>query len=212
MYDIELSCVEFTEKLASKSATPGGGGAAALAGALAAALCRMVGNLTIGKKKYAAVEEEIKMLMDQMTVIQNELLMLVAKDAEAFEPLSKAYGLPKDSEEEKVYKAEVMEKCLYDACMVPVQIMEQCCKVISFVGQFAKKGSVLAVSDAACAASLAKSALQCASLNVWINTKSMQNREKAKRINEYCSEMLEAYEQDAQKVYQQVSDQLKTEH
>jgi formiminotetrahydrofolate cyclodeaminase len=209
MYDIELSCVEFVEKLSSKSPTPGGGGAAALAGALSAALSAMVGNLTIGKKKYAAVEEEIKSLTELMIKYQNELLELVGKDAEVFEPLSKAYSLPKETDEEKAHKDAVMEKCLYDACMVPVSIMEVCCKVISTVGTFADKGSVLAVSDAACSASLAKSALQCASLNVWINTKSMKDRKTADSINEHAEKMIAEYCPMADAVYEKVTSQLK---
>lgn len=210
MYDIELSCVEFIDKLSSKSPTPGGGGAAAMAGALSAALSSMVGNLTIGKKKYADVEDEIKRLTELVRGYQNELLALIGKDAEVFEPLSKAYGLPKDTDEEKAYKDEVMEKCLYDACMVPINIMEVCCKVISLVGTFAEKGSVLAVSDAACSASLAKSALQCASLNVWINTKSMKNIEKAAQINEHAEKMLAEYCPIAEEVYNKVTLQLKS--
>lgn len=208
MYDIELSCTAFAEKLASKSPTPGGGGAAALAGALAAALCSMVGSLTVGKKKYAAVEEEILSLMEKMNGLRETLLRLVGRDAEVFEPLSRAYSLPKETEAEKAHKQEVMETCLLDACMVPVEIMEACCEVISLVGEFAEKGSVLAVSDAACGASLAKSALQCASLNVWINTKSMKNREKAQEINAHCREMLKTYEAKADAVYEAVSSRL----
>ncbi|HIV17166.1 MAG TPA: cyclodeaminase/cyclohydrolase family protein [Candidatus Alectryocaccobium stercorigallinarum] len=205
MYDIELSCIEFTEKLSSKSPTPGGGGAAALAGAVGAALCSMVGNLTIGKKKYAAVESEIIELTDRVNGYRRELLELVGKDAEVFEPLSKAYSLPKETEEEKARKDMIMEKCLNDACSVPVRIMEVCCEAIELVNEFAEKGSVLAVSDAACAASLLRSALQCASLNVYINTKSMKNRETADKINRYAGDMLAKYVPAAEAVFEKVS-------
>ena len=205
MYDIELSCIEFTEKLSSKSPTPGGGGAAALAGAVGAALCSMVGNLTIGKKKYAAVESEIIELTDRVNGYRRELLELVGKDAEVFEPLSKAYSLPKETEEEKARKDKIMEKCLNDACSVPVRIMEVCCEAIELVNEFAEKGSVLAVSDAACAASLLRSALQCASLNVYINTKSMKNRETADKINRHAGNMLAKYVPAAEAVFEKVS-------
>lgn len=208
MRDIELSCAEFTEKLSSKTPTPGGGGAAALAGALSAALCSMVGNLTIGKKKYAAVEKEVTVLTEKVNEYREQLLELVGKDAEVFEPLSKAYSLPKETDEEKAYKDEVMEKCLNDACSVPVRIMEVCCSVIELIDEFAEKGSVLAVSDAACAASLGKSALQCASLNVWINTKSMKDRGNADKINAHAKEMINKYEPMADEVYNKVSSRL----
>ena len=208
MFDIELSCVDFTEKLSSKSPTPGGGGAAALAGALGAALCSMVGNLTIGKKKYAGVEEEMKKLTDKVNGYRKEFLELVGKDAEVFEPLSKAYSLPKETEEEKAKKDEIMEKALNDACSVPIRIMEVCRGVIKLVGEFAEKGSVLAVSDAACAASLLKSAMQCASLNVYINTKSMKDRGAARKINDYAEEMLKESLPEAEQVFQKVSSGL----
>ncbi len=208
MADIELSCIEFTEKLSSKSPTPGGGGAAALAGAIGAALCSMVGNLTIGKKKYAAVEEEIKELTDRVNVHRKELLALVAKDAEVFEPLSKAYSLPKETEEERACKNEIMEKCLNDASGVPVRIMEVCCEVIETLDDFAKKGSVLAVSDAACAAAILSAALKSASLNVYINTKSMNDRANAQNINSKVHQMLEKYVPMAESVYAGVSAKL----
>ena len=209
MFDIELSCIEFADKLSSKAPTPGGGGAAAYAGALSSALCSMVANLTIGKKKYADVEEDIKKLLNRTEVYRHELMELVGRDAEAFEPLSKAYSLPKDTYEAKAHRDEVMETCLNEASKVPMHIMEVCCKVIALIDELAKKGSVLAVSDAACAASLAKSALQCAHLNVLINTKSMKDRGKALRINEYCDDMLEYYEKEADKVYNEIKERLK---
>ncbi len=209
MFDTELSCVEFTEKLASKSPTPGGGGAAALAGAIGAALCSMVGGLTIGKKKYAAVEEEMKELTERVNGYRKELLELVAKDAEVFEPLSRAYSLPKETDEEKSAKAKIMEECLNNACSVPIKIMEACASVIELVDDFAVKGSVLAVSDAACAASVLRSALECASLNVYINTKSMTDRANAEKINAHANEMLEKYIPMAESVFKKVDEKLR---
>ena len=96
--------------LASKAPVPGGGGASALVGAIGTALCNMVGSLTVGKKKYAAVEAEISGLMEKATELQNALLELIEKDAEVFEPLSRAYGLPKETEEERAEKARVMRR------------------------------------------------------------------------------------------------------
>ena len=158
-------CDEFVEVLSSKAPVPGGGGASALVGAVGAALCNMVGNLTVGKKKYADVEEELRGLMEQVTEIQNRFLQLIDEDAEGFAPLAKAYGLPSGTEEEKAKKAEIMEKCLNDACGVPMEIMENCCRAIDLIEIFAAKGSVLAVSDAGVAAACCRAALKGALLS-----------------------------------------------
>ncbi|WP_338546479.1 cyclodeaminase/cyclohydrolase family protein [Emergencia sp. JLR.KK010] len=206
---IDQSLRAFTEVLASKAPVPGGGGASALVGALGTALGSMVGSLTVGKKKYAAVEEDIKGLMKQAEVLQAELLALVEKDAEVFAPLAAAYGMPKETKEEKAEKARVMELVLKDACSVPLEIMEKCCKVIDLHREFAEKGSVLAVSDAGVGVIFAKAALQGASLNVFINTGSMQDRAYAETLNEKAEKMLMEYTVAADEVYAKVYSQLK---
>ncbi len=206
---IDQSLRAFTEVLASKAPVPGGGGASALVGALGTALGSMVGSLTVGKKKYAAVEEDIKGLMKQAEVLQAELLALVEKDAEVFAPLAAAYGMPKETEAEKAEKARVMELVLKDACSVPLEIMEKCCKVIDLHREFAEKGSVLAVSDAGVGVIFAKAALQGASLNVFINTGSMQDRAYAETLNEKAEKMLMEYTVAADEVYAKVYSQLK---
>ena len=136
------------------------------------------------------------------------LLHLIEKDAEVFEPLSRAYGLPAGTEEEKEEKSRVMEGCLRDACSVPMDIMRTCCQVISLIGAFAEKGSVLAVSDAGVAAACCRGALKGASLNVYINTKSMKDREYAESLNRECDEMLETYSAVADEVFEQVKAKL----
>ena len=204
-----LKCTEFVEVLASKAPVPGGGGASALVGAIGTALCNMVGSLTVGKKKYAAVEAEIIELMKKTTSLQNDLLELIEKDAEVFEPLSKAYGLPAGTEEEKAEKARVMEGCLKEACSVPMNIMRKCCEVIDLIGVFAEKGSVLAVSDAGVAAACCKGALKGASLNVYINTKSMKNREYAEELNRESDGMLAKYGPMADEIFDSVLAKLR---
>ena len=177
-----VPCNEFVDVLGSKAPVPGGGGASALVGAVGTALGNMVGALTVGKKKYADVEEEMKELMAKATTLQDELLHLIERDAEVFEPLSKAYGMPRETEEEKAEKARVMEIVLKDACSVPMEIMEKCCEAIDLIVEFAAKGSALAISDAGVGAAFCKAALEGASLNVYINTKSMKNREYAEEL------------------------------
>ena len=204
-----VPCNEFVEVLASKAPVPGGGGASALVGAIGTALGNMVGSLTVGKKKYADVEEEMYELKGKADALQKELLHLIERDAEVFEPLSKAYGMPRNTEEEKAEKARVMEIVLKDACSVPMEIMERCCEAIDLIEVFAEKGSTLAISDAGVGATFFKAALEGASLNVFINTKSMKNREYADELNKKADEMLSVYTKKAEEIYQSVAARLR---
>ena len=204
-----VACNEFVEALASKAPVPGGGGASALVGAVGTALGNMVGSLTVGKKKYADVEEEMWELKGKADALQKELLALIERDAEVFEPLSKAYGMPRETEEEKAEKARVMEIVLKDACSVPMEIMEKCCEALDLIKEFAAKGSALAISDAGVGAVFCKAALQGASLNVYINTKSMKNREYAEELNTKADAMLEKYTKLADEVFESVLGRLK---
>jgi formiminotetrahydrofolate cyclodeaminase len=205
----KLSCEEFTEILSTKAPVPGGGGASALVGALGCALGNMVGSLTVGKKKYADVEADILALKEKADALQKELLTLVEEDAKAFEPLSKAYSLPKETEEEKAERARVMAIVLKDACAVPLQIMHKCCDAIELIEEFAQKGSVIALSDAGVGAAFCRSALYGASLNVFINTKSMEDRTLAEQYNKEALEMMDTYGKRADAVFTQVMDRLK---
>ena len=183
------TCREFVEVLASNAPVPGGGGAAALVGAIGTALGNMVGSLTVGKKKYADVEAEIIALKAKCDQLQKDLLDQVPADAEGFEPLAKAYGIPKDDPN----RDKVLEEATIVACSVPMKIMELCCESIEAIAVFAAKGSRLAVSDAGCGAVCCKAALQSASLNVFINTKSLKNRELANELNTRANGMLDKY-------------------
>jgi len=185
----QASCTEFVNVLASNAPVPGGGGASALVGAIGTALGNMVGSLTVGKKKYADVEEEIIALKAKCDALQEELLEQIAQDAIGFEPLSKAYGIPKDNPD----RDRILEEATVVACRVPVKIMELCCESLEAIRVFAEKGSRLAVSDAGCGAVCVKAALQAASLNVFINTKTLKNREMAEEMNAKCLGMLEKY-------------------
>ena len=203
------SCEEFVEVLASKAPTPGGGGASAMTGAIGVALGNMVGSLTVGKKKYAAVEEEIKAMMEVSTKLQNELLELVQKDADGFAPRAAAYSMPKDTEEQKAEKERVLEQATKDACDVPFEIMEKCCQGIDLCGEFAEKGSVMATSDAGAGAIFCKAALQAASLNIYINTKSLKDRSYAEQMNEKSDVMLKEYMAKADAIIEEVFASLK---
>lgn len=196
------SCRKFVEVLASDAPAPGGGGAAALVGAIGTALGNMVGSLTVGKKKYADVEAEIRALMAKCDGLQKELLDQVEADEKGFVPLSRAYGIPKDDPSRET----VLEEATLTACAVPVRIMELCCEALDAISVFAAKGSRLAVSDAGCAAVCVKAALQAASLNVFINTKTLKDREKAEELNAKCLGMLERYGTMADEIFGTVKD------
>lgn len=203
------SCESFIEVLASKEPVPGGGGASALVGAVGTALGNMVGSLTLGKKKYADVQEDIIALKAKADKLQADLIELVAKDAEVFEPLSKAYGMPKETEAEKAEKARVMAIVLQQACDVPYRIMEKCCEAIELHREFAAKGTAIAISDVGVGVAFCKSALMGASLNVFINTKSMADRAAAEEINQKTEAMLSKYTAMADDIYASVLERLR---
>ena len=196
----QKSCREFVSLLASDAPAPGGGGAAALAGALGTALGHMVGSLTVGKKKYADVEEEIKALMVRCEALQQELLDQVPADAEGFLPLARAYGIPKDDPA----RARVLEEATVTACQVPMRIMALCRDSLEVIAVLAQKGSRLAVSDAGCAAVLVKAALQAASLKVFINTKTLRDRALAQEMNQTCLGLLEVCGRQADEIFETV--------
>lgn len=201
----KLSCEEFVDILASKEPVPGGGGASSLVGAIGMALGGMVGSLTLGKKKYASVQEDILALKVKADAIQADLIALMQKDAEAFEPLSKAYGMPSGTENEKAEKERVMAAALKKCCAVPLQIMKKCCEAIELHKEFAAKGTAIAISDVGCGVACCKAALQAASLNVFINTKSMSDRKLAEENNKLANEMLNVYSRLADEIYADVA-------
>jgi formiminotetrahydrofolate cyclodeaminase len=205
MFFIDKPCNEFVELLASKASVPGGGGASALVGAIGMALGSMVGNLTTGKKKYAEVEADIINLLDKANALQKELLRLVDEDAVVFEPLAKAYGIPK----EDPTRVQIMEEALRLACTVPMDIMRLSAKAIELQDEFAKKGSTLALSDAGVGAVFCKAALQGASLNVFINTQAMTDKGYAGSIEAEADALLGKYTIMADEIYDSVTARLR---
>lgn len=199
---------EWVDTLASKAPVPGGGGACALGGSLAAALGQMVANLTVGKKRYADVEEEMQQSLLTLNQLQKELQNLADQDAEVFAPLAAAYGMPAGTEEEKAEKNRVMEERLLAASLVPMTIMEKAAEVLGLVEVLEQKGSKMAVSDAGVAAQFARAALTGAVMNVYINTKSMKNREKAEELNAKADKLLADGMKLADEIYDRVLNKL----
>jgi formiminotetrahydrofolate cyclodeaminase len=169
----------------------------------------MVGSLTVGKKKYAAVEPEIKAAMESMEALRLRLLALVEEDARVFAPLAEAYKLPNTTDEEKAEKARVMEACLRDACDIPLAIMECCCEAIQLQRVFGEKGSVIAVSDAGVGVAICKAALQGAYLNVKINTRSMKDRDYAASLDEKADALMHENLAAADEIYDLVLGKLR---
>ena len=201
---MEKNIDKFLAELASSTPTPGGGGAAALCGALGIALGNMVGNLTQGKKKYADVQEDIAELNAKAEALRAGFVALVDADAEAFAPLSRAYSIPKDDPA----RDEIMEPALLKAAEAPLEIMRKCAEALELISGYAAKGSALAISDAGCAAALCGAAMEAAALNVKINTKSMKNRAVADNINAEMNELLQKYFALSQEIYNDVSGRL----
>lgn len=196
----QISCIAFAEALASKAPVPGGGGASALVGALGAALCSMVANYTIAKKNYAAVEEDVKSILAEADALRAKLLALVDADAAAFEPLSRAYAIPKDDPNRKA----VMEQCLRTAAAPPLELLRLCCQAIDLHRELLEKGSVIMLSDVGAGVIFCWSALYGAALNVKVNTKLMSDREYAQAMNTEADELVSKYWKIAGHVYEAV--------
>ncbi len=205
----DLTVSTFLEELSSKKPTPGGGGAAALGGAQGVALGEMVINLTLGKKKYADVEEEMQLLLVRLEEIRAEFLRLADEDARVFAPLAAAYGLPSGTEEEKKHKEEVLETHLLAASLVPKTVMEQAVEAIKIMDILAHKGSRLAVSDVGVGVSFLRTALLGAKMNVSINTKFMKQRETARQLDQEASALAETGRKLSDEIYANVEAALK---
>lgn len=174
----EQTVESFLQDLSSKKPVPGGGGASALAGAVGTALSLMVIALTVGKKKYQDTEELLLQKKTELEELQERFLILADRDEEVFLPLSKAYALPKETEEEKKARRKVLQNALLDATEVPLEIMEAAVQALECTKTVAECGSSLAISDAGVAASYLRTAIEGAMFNVRINLKSLRPGEQ----------------------------------
>ena len=204
----EMRMMDFADVLASAEPVPGGGGASAAVGAFAAALGRMVTSLTVGKKKYASVEEEMREINEKLEAYQKKLLDFIDLDAEAFLPLSKAYKMPKETEAQRMEKEKVIEEALYAASITPIHMMETILEVMRLLAVLSEKGSTLAVSDAATGVFFGRGALEGASMNVFINTGMMKNKETAENLQERAKVMIAEGEALRDRVYYSVLEKI----
>lgn len=205
----EQAIDSWMETLYSKEPVPGGGGASAVAGSMAAALGGMVANLTTGKKKYAEYQEDIEGILEKTQDYKNAFLRLMEEDAAAFEPLAKAYSLPKSTPEEAAAKEAVMEEALKNASAVPLKIMLTAFDLIDVLDELAVKGSRMALSDVGVALMMDRAALMGASMNVYINTKCMKDRERAVAYETQADELIETGCTRIDAIYERVVGELR---
>jgi formiminotetrahydrofolate cyclodeaminase len=200
----DKSIEQFTEELASETAVPGGGGAGALVAAIGISLGNMVGNLTVGKNLQKDTETELRDLIKRGEDLRIRFLDAIDEDAEAFEPLSKAYGIPRgeDGREEKI------ENCLKTAAQAPLRVFDLCCEAIDIMSEFAKRGNRMVISDAAAGMTFCRAAMDTAAVNVRINTRLMKDRKTAEDMNAHISYAIVIYEEKAENVYEKIYEEL----
>ena len=196
----ERSLYGFLDELSSGAPTPGGGGASAVCGAVAAALGSMVGNLTSGKKKYAEYQEEIEATIAKCGILVKEFEALAEKDEKVFEPLAKAYSIPKDQEG----RDKILEGVLREASTAPYEVVEKAYETALILDRLAVIGSRLAVSDVGVAAAACETAAKGAAMNVYINTKSMKDRAYAEELNQKTIDLVDRTAGICSKVYDEV--------
>ena len=206
---ITLIDTSFFDDLASANPDPAEGAAAAYVGALAASLSTMVGNLTVGKKRFADVEDLVYNLMEELSFVRDDLLELIEEDADSFRPLFEAYRMPSETPEQAAAKNGAMQEALVAAIETPLAIMRSSCRVIELTETMAQKGCGLAVADAGAAAILAEAALRTASLTVTINVKSVEDERMARKYRREAAEMLAIYSPKADAVVKYVTWKVK---
>lgn len=200
----ERSCSEFVELLASKEAVPGGGGAAALTGALGIALNSMVVNFSIGKKKFIDYKEKHEEILEKGNELKKRLIKLIDEDAENFLPLSKAYGLSATTEEEEKLKEQTLEKALKTACSAPVEMVECIYESILLHEELVNIASKIIISDVGVGVQCLKAALYSAQLNVLINVNSIKDEEYVKRVKKDTEKLVQEGTIKADEVYKKV--------
>ncbi len=200
------SCADFASLLASDAPVPGGGGAAALAGALGASLGAMAARLSAGRKK---TEEERLALEERIEIadaLRQRLLALIDWDAAGFAPLARAYALPKDDPDRK----EKLREASLKACEAPMEMLRCCGETARLLTELRERVSPLLLSDVGCAAALCRGALEAAAMNVWVNTRSLREDPEALALNDEVRRILDAALPAAEAVTAAVREKLET--
>ncbi|MDO9138925.1 MAG: cyclodeaminase/cyclohydrolase family protein [Methylobacter sp.] len=209
MNEIKNKSVQtFIDELASKAPTPGGGSAAAVMGAQAAALISMVCNLTLGKPKYAGVEDDMCALLEKSEALRETLTQMIKADIDVFDRLMATYGLPKNSDEEKTARSEAIQATLKEATLIPLACAQACAETIALSRIAAEKGNTAVISDAGVAVMAGYGALKSAALNVYINASGLKDRDFADTQLAKLEAILKGVDVAAEEVYQIVKAKL----
>ena len=199
---------QFLDELAGKKSTPGGGAAAAICGAMGAALVSMVANFTIGKKGYEDVHEDAKAILEKSEALRAGLTGGIEDDLQVFERVMSAYGLPKDTEEQQVARTEAIQTALKQATDVPLECARLCRQVVNLSRSVAEKGNKNVISDAGVAVLAGYAGLKSAALNVYINTGAIKDREFADDRRRQLEDLLEGMDPLKEDIYRIVKDKL----
>ena len=198
----------YLDELASKNATPGGGSAAAFMGAQAAALISMVCHLTIGKAKYLEVEDDLQSILRQADMLRAQLMAMIQQDVDVFNQLMVAYGMPKQTDDEKIARSIAIQQILKEATLVPLACAKACVDTINLSRVVAEKGNLAVISDAGVAVMSGYAALKSAALNVHINAASLKDRAFAEQKLAELSEIERGVEETTQAIYALVKSRL----
>ena len=198
----------FLDELASKASTPGGGSAAAIIGAMGAALVSMVANLTVGKKNYEAVEGEIKNILARSEELRTQLTDMVKADVDVFNKVMGAYGMPKETDEQKAKRTESIQAALKEATDVPLACAKLCTEVINLCLPVAEKGNKGVISDAGVAVLAGYAALRSAALNVYINIGGIKDESFVRDRSKQLETLMSGMDGMTEKVYTIVKSRL----
>ncbi|MGA9116935.1 MAG: cyclodeaminase/cyclohydrolase family protein [Bacteroidota bacterium] len=201
----------FLEELASSSPAPGGGSVAAAAGAMGAALTCMVCNLTIGKKKYAGVEADMRKVLERAAALQEQFTVLMDRDTLAFNKVMEAFGLPKETEAQKALRTAAIQGATKEAALVPLEVMKHCIDAHALAQQAAASGNAASVSDAGVSALMLHAACEGAALNVRINLASIQDAEFVGWRSEEVDSVLRTSSMMAEETMEMVARKIRKE-
>jgi len=207
--DTKKTVQKYLEELSSNSPTPGGGNVAALCGALSASLGVMVCNLTIGKKKYLDVENEMKELKEKLSASLEKFILLGKNDNEAFDRVMDAFKLPKETDEQKRLRNEAIEKSTLEAAYVPAEVIKNCREVIPLFEIIANKGNQNSLSDAGVAVAVISAASEGAFLNVLINYSSLTEKQKAAELLMHADNLNNEVKEEAQILLSEIKSKLR---
>lgn len=208
--DISKTLGQYFEELSSNSPTPGGGNVAALCGVLSASLGTMVCNLTIGKKKYADVEQEISTVKSALETYKEKFISLGAKDNEAFDKVMDAFKLPKDDDEQKALRTQKIDEATFAAAEVPDEVVKTCKELLPFIKIISNKGNQNSLSDAGVAALLISTAAQGAYLNVLINCMSLKNQTLAAEVLKSAEIRTDEIKKESELIVENIKRRLQT--